>query len=808
MKLLKIFIAIITSIGWFYIMEISWKIGDNYLPPVGKFFHPHVGFWNNVRMVSSPKLDLKLVNAEYDGDVYFTDRLVPHIVADDLANAYFLQGYVHARMRLWQMDFATRAAEGRLSEIVGKAAVEFDKLKRRKGLAESAKVSDSLWKKDTQNYALVEAYAAGVNFYIDRLRYKDLPIEFKLMNYWPEKWRPYRSSLFHKSMAEILCGRDYDIELTNAKMFFGKDFDLLFPELDSLTDPVVSGVKEWGFKLENGKALPQTAEADSTYYPIDQEEADRGLGSNNWAIGPRKSATANPILCNDPHLTLTLPCIWFEQQIMTRDMNVYGVTFPGIPSVVIGFNKDIAWGVTNAGWDMVDWYSVQWKDDRKLLYKKGTHWVKAKLRIEEIKVRYGDSVIDTVRITDWGPVVYTESPSPKAGLAMRWIIHEPSESFELNVFKELNRAKTFDDYRSAISSFPYPAQNFAFASKNGDIAMTVQGKMPIKRSQQGRFVERASDSAAYWNTYLPAKWNPHCKNPSRGFVSSANQRSTDLTFPVYYNDGDFRDYRGAIINQKLRSKEKWTVEEMKAMQSDVFSLKASMALPFFLSHLSENQCSNPLAKSVIDKLQDWDYRYTAESKSPSYFQVWMSSFYNLCWDEITQDTQYRHVALPGQPRTIDLMKKQPHSKYFDLQSTDKKESAYDIIQLAFDSVMAYALNPVTGNKTWAEQKNAVISHMARIPAFSVSKLKAAGTEDVINAHTSTFGPSWRMVVELTKDGPHAFGVFPGGQHGHPGHPHYKDMIDAWLKGRHYPLFFAHDVDTLLKSAIFKISFKK
>lgn len=734
------------------------------------------------------------------GKWWFDDREVPHIAANNLENAYFIQGYIHAMHRLWQMDFSTMATEGRVSEIVGEMALEFDKNKRRKGLAESARKSVEVWKQFPSTYSLVEAYTSGINQYISELDPSDYPIEYKVMNDAPRPWSPYRSSLFHKSMAEVLCGRDKDIELSNALNFFKEDFNLLFPEEDAMTDPVIPKGTNWGFQIDtllsrSGSQLPEALGV----IPFSTERAESGLGSNNWAIGKQKSHSANPILCNDPHLSLTLPSIWYEQQIITPELNVYGVTFPGIAGVVIGFNRDIAWGITNAGWDVMDWYSVQWKDSTQEYYFLDGEWKQATYRIEKYLVKgMSKEIIDSVRMTHWGPVVYQFPDHPKKGLAMHWIISYPSEFCELDVFKDLNKGKSYEDYREAISKFPYPAQNFAFISREGDYALTVQGNMPLKIKNQGRFVSDGSKTSSSWEGFLPNHFNPATKNPLRGFISSANQKSTDQTFPVYYCDGDFRDYRGSILNRYLDQKSKWTLEELRDLQLDNYSLQAETILPDLIKCLDTLvSAKRPLLKI----LRDWNFRYDSTQKAPVLFDYWFKKLHQMVWDELLTDSIHKYTALPSDQTTIRLMKEKQQLKYFDLISTPREESLSDLIAMSYDSLETFiSEEPNSQTINWGRYKAAVISHLGRLPGFGIDFLSASGTKDVLNAHAKTFGPSWRMAVELTNDGPKAYGVYPGGQDGRPGSKHYKSMMEHWLNGRYYELLFLeNDEDPRLQN---------
>lgn len=802
MNLLKRTIPFLAAGLWLFVMHYQFQIGDSALPPLGKFFSPSVGFWKNVARVDAT-LNAEIANLPAEGQVVFDDRMVPHIFAPTLNDAYFIQGYVHAMHRLWQMDFSTRAAEGRISEIIGARALEFDKNKRRKGLKESALRSVENWKRFPKAYKAIQSYSDGFNAYLQTLTDADLPIEYKLMNYHPEPWSPYRSSLFHKSMAEILCGRDHDVELSNAKLFFGNEFDFFFNEMDSLTDPVVPKGTNWNFsKTERGS---ENNSEQIGYIDWVREPGPNGIGSNNWAVSPSKSSDGNPILCNDPHLMLSLPSVWYEQQLITPGMNVYGVTFPGIPGVIIGFNKYVSWGVTNAAWDVLDWYKIKWKDDTKSQYELDGRWIDTKKRIEVIKVKDEADVIDTVLMTYWGPVVFTDDKHKKFGLAMHWIIQDTTNQFEFATFADLNQARNFEDYRTALVQFPYPAQNFAFASASGDIALTVQGNMPVKRNQQGRFVLDGSDSKNAWNGFISNVDNPFYYNPARGFVSSANQRSTDLSFPNYYNNGDFRDYRGTMLNRLLSQKEKWNADEMKALQYNNYSLRAETALPYMLLNLDSTSL-NEKGKIIYAQLKHWDFNYDSNRIEPVYFDVWFDIFYRMVWDELTLDSTKRAVAIPNDMSTIAFMKSKPEHVFFDYKKSPGQENAKNIIQMSFDSLITYCQNDLKA-KDWAEFKDASIAHLAKIPAFGRYHVRTSGSKDIINAHGKIEGPSWRMIVELDPKKINAFGIYPGGQSGNPGSPYYTQMIDDWSRGKYYDLDFMTSVPAN-KNAYTLVSFKR
>lgn len=769
---------------WLWFAGNSWTIGETSIPPLGKFLSPSEGFWWNALSVDDPLPDeLKFDGVE--GEVVLDERKVPHIFCSSDHDAYFIQGYMHAMHRLWQMDFSAMAAEGRISEIIGPKAIEFDRNKRRKGLFQAARMNVEHWEKDSFLLSRIQAYVNGVNAYIHSISPKQWPVEYKLLNHRPEPWSLYRTALFHKSMAEILCGRDKDIEMTHSKIFFKHDFNFLFPEVDSLTDPVIPKGTPWP-RAEFSKEEVLQDTAGIGFFPFTTETGVSGLGSNNWAVHPSKTKNGHAILCNDPHLSLTLPSIWYEQQIHTPEYSVYGVGFPGVPGIVIGFNEQIAWGVTNAGWDVLDWYKIEWQDATMKKYKLDGQWVDTNVRLDTILVKGRQAVVDSVRMTHWGPVVYTDTAHRKFGLAMHWILHEAYEQQEFRAFLTLNRAKNYEDYRFACTQFPYPAQNFAYASRTGDIALTVSGNMPLKKNQEGRFVRDGSDRNNGWHGWLDPMLNPAHKNPARGFVSSANQRSTDVDFPVYFNDGDFRSYRGAMVNTFLSKQNEWDVDAMKNLQYNSFSLKAATCLPFLMHSVDSNKRATS-GKLVWETLSQWNHYYDSASVAPVYFELWFDRFYRMVWDELKTNGSISY-ALPNEWSTMELADSIPDHIYFDYQATNVKETSRQIAAMAFDSVLQY-IEKHPELKDWAHYKNAEIVHLTRIPAFGRYGIRTSGNEDIINAHAKTFGPSWRMIVELGKDSIVAYGIYPGGQSGAPGSSYYDHMVEPWSKGQYNRLHF-------------------
>ncbi|TAF83272.1 MAG: penicillin acylase family protein, partial [Sphingobacteriales bacterium] len=366
---------------------------------------------------------------------------------------------------------------------------------------------------------------------------------------------------------------------------YGKDvIKELFNGFTPVQDPIIPAGTKYDFKKI---AIPKTPKQISI--PLSNQEGKtedkRGTGSNNWVVGGEKSITGAPILANDPHLTLSLPSIWFEIQLSAPKINVYGATLPGAPGVVIGFNQDVAWGVTNVDSDVQDWYYMKWKDKSYTEYYHNKDWKKTTKRIEIIKIKGENDWIDTVYYTHNGPVVANENDVKfaqnfnfPANCALKWAGHEPSN--ELLTFMKLNKARNYEDYRKAIATYVAPAQNFIFCDNLGNIAITSNGKFPIKWKEQGKYILDGTNAEHDWSVErIPASQNPHIKNPERGFVSSANQFPVDTLYP-YYLHWEFATYqRGKRINEKLTTMTKASVDSLRMLQNDDLNIMARDILP-------------------------------------------------------------------------------------------------------------------------------------------------------------------------------------------------------------------------------------
>jgi penicillin amidase len=803
MRLIPFAITAAITIGFVVLLDHSWGS----LPPLGRLLSPQQGFWQNATPISKDfNEEFKLPGLKGKTEVWLDDRMVPHIFAENDADAYYVEGYVHARDRLWQMELQIMAASGRLCEILGSKMLSYDRMQRRTGMIYGAELALKEMEANPVTKVAVESYTAGVNAYINSLTAADLPIEYKLLNYKPQQWVSLNSALLLKSMSQDLAGGANDLQYTNARRIFSKaDFDLMYPDFGDSIDPIIPGGTQYA--AATVKAVPPPDSIISLagkLLKFKEDKPDPDNGSNNWAVAGSKTRSGAPILCSDPHLGLRLPSIWYEVQIHTPEMNVYGASLPGAPGVIIGFNDHVAWGVTNGSEDVKDFYQMQFREGHKQYLFNG-QYRDANQRVEKISIKNDKPYYDTVAYTVWGPVLYDNTfPDTTAGqqfLAMRWKALDPSN--DLLTFLKLNKAHNYDDYLAALKDYTCPAQNFVFATKQGDIGIWHNGQYPLRWKDQGKFIMPGSDSSFAWQGFIPHDENPHMHNPERAFVSSANQNPTDSSYPYHYV-GDYDLYRGKRINEVLSAMNQITVQDMMQLQNDNMNLLARAAMPLFKKHISNVTAAEQPYWKI---LKDWNLQNSPDSKGATIFYIFWDQLQNLIWSDDMGTTTA--LQLPWEKTTLNWLIRDSSMHFIDNINTPEKETLSGLVQQAF-KITTDSVKILDDQKIleWGRYRGTDIKHLTRsLPAFSAMHLLTGGGRHIVNATKQNHGPSWRMVVQLSNK-TEAYGIYPGGQSGNPGSPFYDNAIQDWVQGKYYLL---HVFDTTEKDdpAIrFKMVFSK
>ncbi len=798
MRIVLFLVSLLVTVGLIIVLDSKLVLQA----PLGRLLSPQHGVWQNAECVE-PDFNASIHFPQLKGktEVYFDERLVPHVFAENDDDVYFVQGYLHARFRLWQMEFQTHVAAGRLSEILGDKNGTTDVLNvvdryfRRLGLTYAAEKSLQKLESDPTTKSMCNAYTAGVNAYIATLTESTLPIEYKLLGYKPEPWTNFKQAVFSKYIAYELSAYETDLEYTNARNAFTKAvYQKLYPLTRDIVDPIIPHGTAY---LQPSVVPVPPAGADSEYFrfraedssvslPVLPQKPDKDNGSNNWAVNGTKTKSGYPILCNDPHQGLNLPSLWFEIQLNTPTLNVYGASFLCSPGVAIGFNDSCAFGFTSASRDVKDYYAIEFRDKTKKQYRFNGEWKDTEFRVERFKIRNKADFVDTVAYTVFGPVMFDEKYEGKnldgKSYAVRWKAHDASN--ELILFYKLNRARNYLDYIRAIRNLHTPGQNVVFAAKNGDIAIRAQGEFPAKWKMQGDFVMPGTDSDYRWQGMIPQPENPYLFNPARGFVSSANQVPADSAYP-YYLSGSFSPFRGIIINRKLEQMQQITPRDMMDLQTDNYNILGEMIRPLILKCLDEKKLPKE-ALPYFGLLKNWNLRNDVREKGATVFTVLLDSLRSVIYkDELSPLKNY---LLPYESTMLESLLKDSAMQFVDDITTSRKETLEDDILVAFQKALPVLQTAEKeGKLEWAKYKDTKIQHLSRLPSLSRMHLNIGGGVNVINATKATHGPSWRMVVQLSPE-TEAYGVYPGGQSGNPGSKYYDNFVDRWVEGKYYPLY--------------------
>ena len=814
MRIIPFITGLVLTIALVFVLDKKWGA----IPPLGRFLSPQQGFWQNAEDADAVLHEqIRIAGVKGKVDVYLDENLVPHVFAEQDEDVYFVQGWLHAKYRLWQMELQTLAAAGRIAEKMGNEPrfINFDREQRRSGMVYGAEQALRSLESDPISKSYCDAYTAGVNAYIQTLTKSTLPLEYKLLDYEPEPWNNLKIGLFLMQMSKTLSGADNDLQSTASKHKLNFDEIMkLDPQVPDSLVPIIPS----GTLFDSAMILVPPASADSLYFERkdtaqgdsvflpEPVQPDPNNGSNNWAVSGRKTRSGAPILCNDPHLELSFPSIWYEMQLTTPNMNVYGVSFPGAPNIIIGFNDYISWGVTNSQRDVRDYYEIRFRDESRQEYFFNGGWQKTTLRIDTIRVRGASDVYDTVAYTAFGPVLYDQDFSTRLSgnknIALRWTAHDASNASL--TFYLLNRARNYDDYQEAIRNFQCPGQNFVFASKTGDIAIWQQGKFPARWNGQGIYLMPGEDSSYQWQGFIPQSQNPHIYNPDTGFVQSANQRPVDSTYP-YFIPGNYINARGVAISRRLSAMEGITPQDMMSLQNDNYSVFAEAMRPLLLKFVMEQQLDED-AKKYLTLVRNWDLRADPGSTGVTVFQAWVDSLEVCVWqDEWLKDSL--RIGWPDEQTLLEMINRDSAFSYVDDVETPQKETLYNLVTQALQlATPILKQEEARGELTWTLHKKPMVYHLLKESLLPFARnVSVGGWSNTINATTKSHGPSWRMIVHLAST-TEAYGIYPGGQSGNPGSRFYDNFLDAWAHGRYRPLWMMKPAEARDKRIIATINF--
>jgi penicillin G amidase len=730
---------------------------------------------------------------------------VPHIDAARMEDAAYAMGLVHAQDRLWQLDFNRRVALGRMSELVGAEGIGVDRLVRRVGLHRVAEEEEHTL--GAQERRMLDAYAAGVNSVIASDR--PLPLEFRLLRTRPQPWEPLHSIACAKVLA-LGLSLNWDNERQRVR---------LLRELG----PEVAARLEFVYPDANPTILANTARHVSGARDEETEEMfreasrwlpSRGGASNSWVVAGSRTVSGRPLLCNDPHLTPSVPSIWYAAHIRAgSDFESAGVTMPGLPFVLIGHNRRIAWGFTNSFADCQDLVIEEFDSAAALRYRTERGFEPARLVREIIRVKDASDEIEEVVITRHGPIVERiDDPAHShwRGLALQWTALAPGTS--MAALLALQRAEDWQAFRSALNALDAPSQNAVYADDDGHIGYFLAGRIPRRRRRASGVPVCGWAGGARWDRFLSEHEVPQQLDPPEALIVTANNRIVGDDFPFYIGSDYMNGYRALRIRELLAERSALDSATMQRVQMDVLSPPARE-----VAHLLEaTTCTAPAAEKARQLLAAWDGEMSPDRIEPTIYESFMRRLAEHAlrplagdlWGVASGDHLKHEVfGYPGNlagratPWLIERWETD------DPALLEEDTSWDDLVQRALLDALG-DLRAAYGSRRrwrWGRVHALPLVHpfSRRRPLgllFNAGTVRVGGSLDTIMATsyvpdttfaTQLFAPSWRQVMDVG-NWDECSGVHYPGQSGQPGSKHRRDLTRRWRENRQYPIFWSQE----------------
>jgi penicillin G amidase len=747
------------------------------------------GYVYSIARHELPQMDGSIVLNGLSGPVtVIRDKLgVPHIRAASLDDLFYAQGFVTAQDRLWQMDVTRRYAAGDLAEIFGPVLLKHDRQQRYLQFRESCqRAADAL---DPQQRHYLEVYAKGVNAFVERTRDR-LPLEFRLLRYSPAPWTVTDSMLLGANMSQML-NTQYPLELKREAVIRHlntQEIADLYPSTSWRDLPPAQQAKssleeqtapksDSNDEEEEDRVPTQTSSLLAFFQPRSCEECVPG--SNNWVVSGEHTVSGRPLLSNDMHLAHSIPDLWYEAHLTKgdgQDFDVAGVTLPGLPFVIVGHNRRIAWGFTNLAPDVQDLFIEQFDNTGKVATPQG--WRAPQKVHEVIHVKGQPSDVFDVTVTRHGPIITPILKGETRQIALQWTIYDPS--IITSPFLEVNSARNWHEFRAALSNFASPAQNAVYADVNGHIGYQATGKIPIRASGDGLLPQSGADAAHDWIGYVPFDQLPSIYDPPSGILATANGRITPDGYRHLLANIWWAPYRTARIFHLLRGADQFSAADMLFIQTDVTSELERFFSDRFVYAIDHSKNVSPRVHQAGEIMRGWDGRMDKNSAAASIAYWSRRNLMRLLLvpklgdDYIDYDWGLSGPALENIvthrfPRWLP----QGYNSYDDVLVA--------AVQKAVDSDRA----PKDLRRWhWGKQFPVEVQH----PVFgAIPILKyfsgtgshwQSGSGSTVKQVGNDFGPSERLTVDFSNFDHSTLNIVVG-QSGHLLSPHYKDQFSAW-----------------------------
>jgi penicillin amidase len=764
-----------------------------------------VTIWAYLHFIKAPlpvtQGELKIGGLNAPVEVLRDQWGVPHIYAKNHHDLFFAQGFVQAQDRLFQMEINRRLASGRLSEIIGPEAVPVDRFLRTMGIMRASRAEYLTYAQADKE--ILQAFSDGITAFI-KSRTDRLPIEFRLMGFKPEPWRPEHTIGWAKFMA-MMGGKDWQEELVRS---------ILARKMGNEKAASLLGLNKTGTKSIIPSALDLSAlkltRSPCPFIP------SKGGASNNWVVHGSRTDTGSPLLENDMHLDVRIPSVWYEMHLTGGEYDVIGLSLPGVPMIIAGHNRHIAWGITFAYMDVEDVYMEKLNTEKPARYLYKGEWKDVKLIKEPIRIKGEDKpVIHEVMETIHGPIISNQVQKAKGlgyALALKWSAHDPGNINQ--GLKGLNLAGNFKEFKEAAQTWTDPSINLVYADRDGNIGYVLAGRIPKRLQDDGIGPFPGWSGENDWVGYVSADERPFLFNPPKGFIATANNRIAGANYPHYLSNDYLPGYRAERISGVLAGKTKISKGDFSTLMGDFKSLEASR----FMNTIEKMEGQSTDTKDLLARLRSWDKTMGPESAEAAIYSVF---FYRLLDNTFRDDlgdvtdlflgkglSQLKPLSTfvtHSRVILINLMS-DPESPWFDDVTTPDRETLGHMIEKSLRETETF-LKKSLGNDpsgwSWGKLHKMVIQHpLGQVKPldkiFNLGPFETGGHFSTVWQSTLMPGMDFnyngwtvsnRHIYDL-QDWDKCLGSIVPGQSGMFGSPHYSDQMKLWLEVKQHPLYFS------------------